>query len=105
VQAFWTERGTWQGFVVEKAGGGAINGTIYPGDTICLSAHTGHRIDVQGQIVQARWGECGAWQSFQLQKEVPGAITSGATVFLTTHLGFQVEVEGEAVRSRFKLMV
>merc|ERR1711972_1062110 len=44
------------------------NGSVLPGDTIVLRAHTGTMIDVVGSNVQARWFDYGVRQSLSIEK-------------------------------------
>jgi hypothetical protein len=78
-----------------------IFGALFSGDGIHLAAHTGMRIDVDGQAVQARFSEAGEWQKLVIENFGGRAIFSGDTVFLKAHAGVFVDVEGVAVQARW----
>merc|ERR1711964_935542 len=97
VRARWNDRGSWQEMVIRKRTG---NGVILPGDVVCFRAHTGKHLDVEGGVVRARWNDCSEWQAMRIQKEVIGAVFSGASIHLLAHTGKRIEVEGRMVGGR-----
>jgi len=99
LQARWGETGTWQTFVIENVGGGAI----VSGDVVFLKAHTGMMVDVEGAAVQARWNDKGDWQKLIIEKKdgSGGAILPGDAILLQGHTGKMIDVEGPVVQARF----
>lgn len=66
-----------------------------------LLAHTGNRIEVEGELVRSRWSEAGAWQTFTISNYGGRVISSGDAVFLRAHTGTFVHVQDVAVLAKW----
>jgi len=76
---------------------------IQVGDTICLQAHTGHYMDVEGEKVAARWQDRSLWQSFFIERlSGDGPVRSGDVIFLRGHTGAHVDVNDGIARARWE---
>lgn len=99
VQARWSDRGTWQAFVIETESGGEV----LSGDKVYLKSHTGAFIDVEDSVVQARWSDKGTWQSLVIESLAGGGgIHSSDTVCLRTHMGNYIHAEGIALSALWR---
>merc|ERR1712072_1281876 len=74
-----------------------VVGALFSGASIHLVAHTGKRLEVEGDAVQARWSDAGAWQTFTIENYGGRAIFSGDSVFMKAHTGKMLHVQGTDV--------
>merc|ERR1712232_435951 len=85
---------------IEKKSG---SGTVLPDDIVCLRAHTGNHLDIEGEVVRARWDDCGDLQTLRIEREETAGIFSGDFVFMRAHTGKHVDVGGDGgVRARWE---
>lgn len=111
LHAKWTDRLSWQAFVIEKAS--SENWTVTSGDAIFLRAHTGMHVTV-GDIfeagrfeatVHANWSHRGSWQRMIIEKKgTDGPIHVKDTIYLRAHTGKLIAVEGTSVQAKWDHM-
>mmetsp|Transcript_95426 Transcript_95426/g.274858 ORF Transcript_95426/g.274858 Transcript_95426/m.274858 type:complete len:200 (+) Transcript_95426:31-630(+) len=95
--------GTRQAFKIEKPETGAVCGNIYAFDRVYLTAHTGMRVGVDGEVVTAGNKFRGPRQELLLEvlNPTPGPLRHGAVVFLRAHTGKHIEIFGDVAKARF----
>jgi hypothetical protein len=103
IHAKWTNRLSWEAFVIEKKSGDAI---VMSGDGIYLRAHTGNRVTVQNTTLHAKWDHMLSWERLVIEKKgVGGPIFPNDTIYLRAHTGKRVTVEGTMVHAKWDHML
>lgn len=101
VQARWTLYGTWQAFILEKAGSGPITS----GDSVFLKAWSGNYLRVDGTSVIVDSGRRGFDTGFAIIKDGGGLVFSGdAVVFQALSTGKNLDMAPQGLQAQQTLL-